>query len=109
MVLPHREGAGVVGPLVERREHVVVAADVAQVVVVLVGDLVAVGKVARREMVAVGDLDGRRVVVDEPGEWPGIVVPITLFCPPSHQSQTDWPAPMSVELWTAAMPPPFWT
>ena len=62
VVLPHREGAGVVRPLVERREHVVVAADVAQVVVVLVGDLVAVGQIARREMVAVGDLDGGRVV-----------------------------------------------
>ena len=47
--------------------------------------------------------------VDEPGEWPGIVVPITLSGAPSHQSHTDWPAPMSVELWTAAMPPPFCT
>ena len=41
--------------------------------------------------------------------WPGIVVPTTEFGPPSHQSQIDCPAPASVALWIAAMPPPFWT
>jgi hypothetical protein len=38
---------------------------------------------------------------------PGIVVPMTEFGLPSHQSHADWPAAASVMLWIAAMPPPF--
>ena len=41
--------------------------------------------------------------------WPFISVPTTESLPPSHQSQLTTPAPMSVALWFAAMPPPCWT
>ena len=71
MVLAHLVRAGVVRPLVERGEHVVVAADVALVVVVLVRDLVRVGQSARRKVVAVGDLDRRRVAGGRPGRVAG--------------------------------------
>ena len=41
---------------------------------------------------------------------PAIVVPTAEFALlASHQSQVVTPAPMSVELWSAAIPPPFWT
>jgi hypothetical protein len=41
--------------------------------------------------------------------WPFIVVPTTELGLPSHQSQVAAPVPMSVALWTPAIPPPFWT
>src|SRR5690349_4462580 len=42
--------------------------------------------------------------------WPRIVEPTTeLALLPSHQSQVVCSVPMSVALWTPAMPPPFWT
>ena len=42
--------------------------------------------------------------------WPAIVAPMTeLPLLPSHQFHVSAVVPMSVALWTAAMPPPFWT
>ena len=62
VVLAHPVRTRCVGALVERRQHVVVAADVAVPVVVLVAELERVVEVAGREVVAVGDLDGGLVV-----------------------------------------------
>ena len=42
--------------------------------------------------------------------WPAIVAPTTEFALlPSHQFHVSAVVPMSVALWTPAMPPPFWT
>ena len=42
--------------------------------------------------------------------WPAIVAPTTeLALLPSHQFHVSAVVPMSVALWTPAIPPPFWT
>ena len=57
MVLSHRGRAGRVRRLVQRREHMMRTANVALEGVVLVAELVRIGKVARREMGVIGDLN----------------------------------------------------